>query len=78
MEMNGIRKTLILSVVSAVICLPFGLVAIHYALKTIEYFVDNQPKLLSLNNMHAKRWAWSSIVAGLLFWGLTIYRLITT
>lgn len=77
MEMNSIRKTLILSVVSAVICLPFGLVAIHYALKTVEYFVGNQPKVAALNIMHAKRWAWSSIVAGLLFWGLTVYRLAT-
>lgn len=77
MKTNDIRSPLILAVISAVICLPFGLVAIHYALKTVEYFINGQEKNAALNIMHTKRWAWASVIAGVLFWSLTVSRLIT-
>ena len=71
------RNTMLLAVISAILCLPFGLVAVFYARKSMEFRKKDLPENARLNSIHANRWSISAIIAGLLFWSLTILRLKT-
>ena len=76
--MNSIfRNPMLLAVISAILCLPFGLVAVFYARKSMEFRKKDLPENARRNIIHANRWSISAIIAGLLFWTLTILRLKT-
>ena len=74
---NTSRNPMLLAVISAILCLPFGLVAVFYARKSMEFRKKDLPENARRNSIHADRWAISAIIAGLLFWTLTILRLKT-
>lgn len=74
---NSFRNTMILAVISAILCLPFGLVAVFYARKSMDFRKKELPENARRNSIHANRWAISAIISGLLFWTLTILRLKT-
>ena len=43
----------------------------------MEFRKKDLPENARLNSIHANRWSISAIIAGLLFWSLTILRLKT-